>query len=353
MAFRVPGTQVDSTALLAPMAGMTDAVFRGLCREQGCGLVYTELVHARMLLRGEARTIQHATTLPGERPVGVQLYGTDPDVLAEAARWVEANLHCDLIDLNMGCPVPKIVSRGAGAALMRQPRLVEELVSRVVQAVDLPVSAKTRSGWDDTELNAVDVARAVEAGGGCAVAVHARTRAQRHDGPVNHALLAELKQSVGIPVIGNGGIVDGASAQLMRDETGVDAVMIGRGALGNPWIFAEIAAAWNDEPWEAPDDAAVLAMVDRHLRASIASFEGWARKQRHRDEAELRGVRYVFGHLLHYVAHSPELDAFRRQLSSLETLEGALEAVGRALCPSPNPNRPEPGPTSTDRPAAA
>lgn len=353
MALRIPGLDGGSTAVLAPMAGMTDRVFRGLCREQGCGLVYTELVHARLLLAGEVRALQHAFTVEEERPVGVQLYGTDPGVLADAARWVQDHLPCDLIDLNMGCPVPKVVSRGAGAALMRQPELVERLVSRVVGAVSLPVTAKTRSGWDDTEINALDVARAVQDGGGQAIAVHARTREQRHEGPVNHALLAELKQAVQIPVIGNGGVVDGASARAMRDATGVDAVMIGRGALGNPWVFAEVAAAWRDAPWQGPGPVEILAMAERHLRASVAQFQGWARRQRDRDEAELRGVRYVFGHLLHYVAASPGLPAFKRSLSGLETVEGALAALAATLGLPGYPNSAQIGPTTTDRSAAA
>ena len=170
---------------------------------------------------------------------------------AEAARWVTEHVPCDLIDLNMGCPVPRVVTRGAGAALMRDPSLVERLVGAVVNATSLPVTAKTRSGWAEGERNAVDVARAVEAAGGVAIAVHARTRSQRHEGPVDWPLLASVREAVSIPVIGNGGIVNAEGALAMRSATGVDAVMIGRGALGNPWIFRSIERAWRGEP-DAP-----------------------------------------------------------------------------------------------------
>ena len=192
MTTTLAGVELRSVAVLAPMAGMTDLPFRLLCREQNCGLVYTELVHADTLLAGVNKSLQLAETWPEERPVGVQLYHHDPAVLAEAARHVAEHVDCDLIDLNMGCPVPKIVSRGAGAALMKQPRLVEALVRSVVDAVEgtgIPVTAKTRSGWDADSINAVEVAKAIEGGGGQVVAVHARTRAQRHEGPVDWDLL--------------------------------------------------------------------------------------------------------------------------------------------------------------------
>ncbi|HCP45315.1 MAG TPA: tRNA dihydrouridine synthase DusB, partial [Deltaproteobacteria bacterium] len=240
MPFSIGPISVARVAVLAPMAGITDHNFRFLCREQRCGMVYTELVNADCLLRGLQRSFRLVETQPGERPVGVQLYGWDPQPLAEAAAWVEEHIDCDLIDLNMGCPVPKVVSRGAGAALMRDPQRVERLVRAVVDAVELPVTAKTRSGWTENEINAVDVALAVEAGGGQCIAVHGRTRAQRHEGPVNWPLLAEIKRAVDIPVIGNGGILEASHAITMREQSGVDAVMVGRGAIGNPWIFKQM-----------------------------------------------------------------------------------------------------------------
>ena len=327
MTLQIAHLFIPNIAVLAPMAGLTDISFRALCREQGCGLVYTELVNAEMLLQGSRRSMQNIETGPSERPVGVQLYGPDPSVLAEAARWVEEHIPCDLIDLNMGCPVPKIVSRGAGAALMRDPRLVERLVRAVVDAVSLPVTAKTRSGWDETELNAVEVGKAVEAAGGVALAVHARTRAQRHEGPVDWDLLAEIKRTLSIPVIGNGGI-DGAEAALaMRSATGVDAVMVGRGAIGNPFVFRAIDDAWHGRAARPPSDAERRAMIVRHLDTTFDAFARWAKRAREVDEAEQRAMSYVRGHLVGYIAGSPGASEFRRRLNHLASRQEVMDAV--------------------------
>jgi nifR3 family TIM-barrel protein len=287
-------------------------------------------------------------TAEDERPVGVQLFHQDPEVLAEAARWVEEHIACDLLDLNMGCPVPKVVSKGAGAALMRQPKLVERLVAAVVDAVDLPVTAKTRSGWSDTEINAVDVAKAVEAGGGQAIAVHGRTRAQRHEGPVNWELLAEVKNSVAIPVIGNGGVVDPAGALAMRQATGVDSVMVGRGALGNPWVFEAIDAAWTGREPILPSTAQRLELIETHLQEAIGANIRWSRKHKELDSAEERAMRYMRGHLIRYVAGTPGEAGFRTALPSLLSLEDVLRAVRSAfLAPGRGPTGPTSGKPAT------
>jgi len=318
---------VDAVSVLAPMAGMTDVVFRGLCREQGCGLVYTELVRADCLIRGDARSLRLAETFPEERPVGVQLYHHEPEVLAEAARWVTEHVPCDLIDLNMGCPVPRVVTRGAGAALMRDPSLVERLVGAVVNATSLPVTAKTRSGWAEGERNAVDVARAVEAAGGVAIAVHARTRSQRHEGPVDWPLLASVREAVSIPVIGNGGIVNAEGALAMRSATGVDAVMIGRGALGNPWIFRSIERAWRGEPDAPPTLDERIEVLERHLRSATEANLRWAHRGKKRLSSELRAMRFVRGHLVGYVRGSNGEREFLRELNELTSIPQVLDAV--------------------------
>ena len=330
MTFFIRDLAIDRVAVLAPMAGMTDVAFRRLCMEQRCGLVYTELVHAELLTRGVRRALQNAETTPTERPVGVQLYGPDPATLAEAARYVEEHIPCDLIDLNMGCPVPKVVSKGAGAAIMRQPALVERLVRAVVDAVDLPVTAKTRSGWSDSEINAVDVGRAVEAGGGQALAVHARTRAQRHEGPVDWDLLGEIKDVLGIPVIGNGGIEDPAHALRMREKTGVDAVMVGRGALGNPWIFSQIDDAWHDRPVIQPSVAERRALILRHVTSTYDGFQRWARKDKELRAAEGRAMAFLRGHLVHYVRGAPGAREFRHRLNSLFSVDDVIAALDTA-----------------------
>ncbi len=330
MTFHIRDLPIHRVAVLAPMAGMTDVSFRRLCMEQRCGLVYTELVHAELLVRGVRRSLQNAETTSTERPVGVQLYGPDPATLAEAARYVEEHIPCDLIDLNMGCPVAKIVSKGAGAAIMRQPHLVERLVRAVVDAVDLPVTAKTRSGWSDKEINAVDVGKAVEAGGGQALAVHARTKAQRHEGPVDWELLAEIKQALSIPVIGNGGIHDPAHALRMREQTGVDAVMVGRGALGNPWIFSQIDDAWHDRPVLVPSAAERRALIVGHVTSTHESFRRWAHKAREVGAAEGRAMAYLRGHLIHYVDGAPGARDFKRLLNTLFSAEDVIAAIDTA-----------------------
>ena len=330
MAIKIGQLDIDTVAVLAPMAGMTDSTFRMLCMESGCGLVYTELVKADCLLRGLVPSLRNIETNPEERPVGVQLFHHEPGVLAEAARWVEEHVACDLIDLNMGCPVPKVVTKGAGAALMRQPKLVETLVRAVVDAVDLPVTAKTRSGWDSSDINAVEVAKAVEAGGGQAIAVHARTRAQRHEGPVDWDLLAKVKDEVSIPTLGNGGIESAEDALAMRAETGVDAVMVGRGALGNPWIFEQIAAAWVAGPCDPPSVEERLDLIERHLRGTIAANLRWSTRAGDSATAEERAMRYVRGHLLRYAQSAPGFAGFRRNLPDLLTLESVLAAMREA-----------------------
>jgi len=327
MAMKIGNIRIPEVAVLAPMAGFTDLNFRLICKEQGCGLVYTELVSADCLLRGVRTSMRLVETDPRERPVGVQLYGADVDKLAEAARWVEEHVPCDLIDLNMGCPVTRIVSRGEGAALMRDPRLVERLVRAVSDAVSLPVTAKIRAGWKDGEINAVEVSQAIESGGSQAVAVHARTRAQKHEGFVDFSLLADIKKSVRIPVLGNGGIRSANDALAMREETGVDAVMVARGALGNPWIFRQIADAWQGRPVHLASDAQRLAMLERHLRGSVTTSRQWSHKAREHASAEGRGVAGMRGHLLQYVSGTPGVQSFRKKLNDLHTIEDALAAA--------------------------
>lgn len=331
MPFRIGSIEIPGIAVLAPMAGITDLNFRLLCKERGCAFVYTELVSAEGLLRGVRNAIRLVETTPAERPVGVQLYGHDPARLAEAAAWVEAEVPCDLIDLNMGCPVPKVVTKGAGAALMRDPKLVEQLVRAVSDAVRLPVTAKTRSGWTEKEINAVDVARAIEQGGGRCVALHARTRAQRHDGPVDWDLLAEVKRAVSVPVIGNGGVTDWRIALQMREQCGVDAVMIGRGAIGNPWIFEQVEDAWAGRAVREPTFAERFAVASRHVEAEVATFHRWSDRDRERAEAERRAVSFVRSHLVHYVRGLPGAGEFRRRLNSLNTLELTVAALAQVF----------------------
>ncbi len=236
--------------LLAPLAGVTDAPFRRICGEMGAGLVYSEMVSAKGLWYKDKNTDRLLEILDGEAPVAYQIFGHEPEIMAEAVHMLNERNHV-LLDINMGCPVPKIVRNGEGSALMRDPDLAQRVVEAAVSASTKPVTVKIRAGWNDAEKNAVEVARAIEAGGASAVAVHGRTREQFYSGNADWNIIAAVKDAVRIPVIGNGDVSDVTAAYRMMQETDCDFVMIGRGALGNPWIFESLARAWTAGAFDA------------------------------------------------------------------------------------------------------
>ena len=241
--------------LLAPLAGVTDAPFRRICGEMGAGLVYSEMVSAKGLWYKDKNTDRLLEILDGEAPVAYQIFGHEPEIMAEAVHMLNERNHM-LLDINMGCPVPKIVRNGEGSTLMRDPDLAQRVVEAAVSASTKPVTVKIRAGWNDAEKNAVEVAQAIEAGGASAVAVHGRTREQFYSGNADWDIIAAVKAAVRIPVIGNGDVTDVTSAYRMMQETGCDFVMIGRGALGNPWIFESLARAWAAGAFDALRPAA-------------------------------------------------------------------------------------------------
>ena len=259
--------------MLAPMAGYTDYAMRRICRECGAEYLVSEMVSAKALVYQDRKSIPLARIRPEELPAAVQLFGAEPEVLAEAARLLEAGVaggaKPSAIDLNFGCPVRKITANGEGSALMKSPKLIEQIVSRVSKAVKIPVTAKLRIGWDEASRNVVECALRAEAGGATAVCIHGRTRTQQYSGEADLEAIAEVVRALTIPVIGNGDVRDGASAMRMLRETGCAALMIGRGAVGNPFVFREIAAAIDGRPYVAPTLADGLSLGLRQLRYAI------------------------------------------------------------------------------------
>lgn len=248
---KIGGLELDNPFFAAPLAGVTDAPYRRLCRRFGAALVYSEMVSAKGLYYNDKKTEQLLYIYEDEKPTAYQVFGSDPEIMAYAAAELERRDNV-ILDVNMGCPVPKIVKNGEGSALMKDPERVYRIISAMTKAASKPVTAKIRAGFDESSKNAVEVAKAIEAGGAAAVAVHGRTREQYYSGHADWSIIAEVKKAVSIPVIGNGDVTDGKSAMAMMNETGCDFVMIGRGALGNPWIFRELTAAWKGEAYEPP-----------------------------------------------------------------------------------------------------
>lgn len=236
----IKGFEPVNNIFLAPMAGVTDKAFRIICREHGVGLVYTEMVSSKGLYYGSKKTEIMLDIDDREAPVAVQIFGSDPQIMGEMAEVISENPKVALIDINMGCPAPKITKNCEGSALMREPKLAESIIKKTVLKSKKPVTVKFRKGWDEASINGVEFAKMAEGAGAAAVAVHGRTRAQMYEGKVDLSIIARVKEAVKIPVIGNGDVISPESAKRLFDETGCDAIMIGRGALGNPWIFNRI-----------------------------------------------------------------------------------------------------------------
>ena len=238
MSWYIGNVEIKNKIVLAPMAGICNSSFRRICKEMGCGLVYAEMVSDKAITYNNKKTIDMLYMTDEERPLAQQIFGSDVDSFVAAAKYICENMHPDIIDINMGCPVPKVAVRAqAGSALLKNPDKIYDIVKAVVDTVDIPVTVKIRSGWDSNSINAVEVAKVIESAGASAICVHPRTRKQGYSGKADWSIIKQVKDSVSIPVIGNGDIKTPEDVKKMLDETGCDAVMIGRGVLGNPWLI--------------------------------------------------------------------------------------------------------------------
>ena len=301
--------KLDAPLVLAPMAGITDLPFRVICRRLGCGMTVSEMVSAKGLLYKNVKTTEMLRIDAGERPTAIQLFGSVPQELAEAAKMVEAS-GADIIDFNMGCPVPKIVNNGEGSALMKNPQLAYEILAAMVEAVQIPVTVKFRAGWDDEHLNAVEIALAAERAGVAAVAVHGRTRQQFYEGKADWSIIRDVKQAVKVPVFGNGDIFTVADGLRMLEETGVDGLLLGRGADGNPWLFQQLKAVLAGESCpEKPSLDERLDLASEHLDMLI-EFKG-----------ERVSVKEMRRHISAYLKGMPHAAEFRGRFHKVDTRE--------------------------------
>ena len=312
---KIGNVQLENPFLLAPLAGITDAPTRKLCRRMGAALVYSEMVSGKGLYYGDKKTDQLLYVDEDEKPVAFQVFGSEPDILAFTARTLDSRENA-ILDINMGCPVPKIVKNGEGSALLKRVDLVYDLIRAMVSNTSKPVTAKIRIGFDENSINAVEVAKAIEAGGAAAVAVHGRTREQYYTGSADWSQIRAVKEAVSIPVIGNGDVVDGESAMRRMDETGCDFVMGGRGARGNPWIFRELTACWRGEEIPpAPTVEEKKDMMIEHFQM-MKSLKG-----------EYAAVREMRKHVGWYIKGMPGSASFRGSVNQICEADELIAAI--------------------------
>ena len=306
---KIGNVELENRYILGPMAGVTDLPFRLLCKEQGAGLLCMEMVSAKAIYYNNRNTESLLEIHPDETPVSLQLFGSDPKIMSEMAKRIEERPFA-ILDVNMGCPVPKVVRNGEGSALMKEPKLVYEIVSALVKAIDKPVTVKIRKGFDDDHVNAVEIAKIIEEAGAAAVAVHGRTREQYYSGKADWDIIRQVKEAVSIPVIGNGDVTSPQKADVLVRQTGCDGIMIARGAEGNPWIFSEMIR-WEEtgELPPRPDKDEIREMMLKHARLQL-EYKG-----------EFCGIREMRKHVAWYTKGLKGAARLREKVNAVESLE--------------------------------
>ena len=311
--WNIGNVEIKNKIVLAPMAGISNTSYRKIIKEMGAGLIYAEMVSDKAIMFGNEKTFDLLKMDEMERPISQQIFGCDLDSFVVAAKKIEEIMHPDIIDINMGCPVPKVAIRAqAGSALLKDPDKIYDIVKAVVEAVSVPVTVKIRSGWDDNHINAVEVAKKIEAAGAKAIAIHARTRAQGYSGKANWNIIKEVKEAVSIPVIGNGDVTSCYLAKKMLDETGCDAVMIGRGVLGNPWLIKECVEYLEngkepDPNYPSPDER--IEMLKRHFDLLV------------QDKGEKGALLEIRSHALYYIKGLPGSAPVKNQICQSKSKE--------------------------------
>ena len=311
---KIGNVNIENKVFLAPMAGVTDLPFRLLCREMGCGLLYTEMVSAKAILYNNKNTDALLRVTEAENPIAVQLFGSDPQIMADMAKRLEERPF-DVIDGNMGCPVPKVVNNGEGSALLKSPDLIEEIVRKVSSAISKPVTVKVRIGFENAPVDIVEIAKRVEDAGAAAIAVHGRTRQQYYSGTADWDTIRRVKEAVTIPIIGNGDVDSPQKAEALMKQTGCDAVMVGRAVRGTPWLFRELNHYFRTgELMERPSTEEIREMILRHARKQIEL------------KGEFVGIREMRKHVAWYTAGMRHSAGLRRESNTIESYE-ALEAL--------------------------